>query len=181
MDVKERTAFFAEYDKNLKPNPCADKFSWFVFKSGWKPSDGVTEGVFERYPVGSRVLWGCRWNTSEGLVRPVDLLPTDKMTLLQMVWELADGTYLPADVPAAAMCGQVITAYHHQPAGTSWAQWVKAAHQAINAARMHYKEYLCSWDLPAQVKDYRAARPGYSDVYQMRKLIIEQGKGYKER
>jgi len=170
MDEKARHDFFVEYESRLPVNPFQSRFALFLENSAWRPSDGAEPGVFEKRQPGSRCMWSARWNTGEfGIVTPAALLGTAFMNLRQMMWELSDAVFL--DSTQGGLCGQAFVNFYHQPAGMSWAQWVKQAHQALNQARAVYPEYLAEWDLPDNVQNYRAIRPGWSDPYRMRAAI----------
>lgn len=51
-------------------------FERLLAESNWQPSDGDYPGVFDRYPAGSRVLWGCDWIVDGRLVKGSDIVPT---------------------------------------------------------------------------------------------------------
>ena len=122
---------------------------------GHDPEKDGPVGVFKTKSPGSRCLFSAIWITSTGLVRPDHLLPTEKLSDLQLRYELEDynsqGDWLSAQGLMALLSKQE--------------GWRAIGLRAVIGARARlHDEFGAWWDPPSKERQVypSKSRPGWS-------------------
>jgi hypothetical protein len=133
----------------------------------WNKGMGEAEYVFPDMPEGERCAWSCVWSTSRGLVEPKEWGEPAVMTYSQIQAELEDVAartgWSQTDDANKAM---KMLAEMAKPEPTLW-----LVQEFLRDARQRYKEYVCPYSLPNDVKVY-ILRNGWPVTFQ--DVLVQQ-------
>jgi hypothetical protein len=148
---KDRQDFIKHFDSKIVLQPgTKHKQDEFIGITGWTPQDGPDRLIFNGKPVGHRAFWSCQWAVKGGLLAIDSIMPTEAMSIHQIISEAKDASF--RDPQSAAILGLNDNLLHWLAGDAPDDQIViENITKCLRKMRNIYPEYSGWWNLGDRV------------------------------